>query len=660
MQRFRTVFAIALLFVAFQCGAMAQDTEAGPQPAAGDAAVAADPVPPRRAIDAADLSAYVDGLVEAGMEREGIAGVTVAIVDREGPLLLRGYGIASQSPRREVDPDGTLFRIASISKTFTYLLALQLVDAGKLDLDAPVNDYLPPELRLPDDGYAPVLVRHLFTHTAGFEDSAMGHLFVDSPERVSTLAENLQRHRPQRVREPGTRAVYSNYSVALLGALVAHLTGTDFESLAERELFAPMGMAHSTFREPMPEGDPRDAGPAFRGQWSDGFKRGGGGFKTQVFEHIAHNAPGGGASSTAADMGRYMRMLLNGGEHDGVRVLSPSAWARLQGEPLFRNDEAVGGFAYGFFDNSVGEVRTLGHGGATQWFHSGMTLAPEPGVGIFVSTNTDTGRRFAAQLARQVLERYFEDARAPLPPEVPADFDPERFVGKYNSERTNFSLAEKALTSTTVTVSAADDRSLVIAAGGESKRWVPDGPLTFREAEGSGRMAFFEDGKGRIAGFAPASGHNVFARVGPQDVLDNLLKLLSLAGAVAVLVLAGAWLRRNRRSREQAGARFSALWLYFTALCWIVLLAMIVAYFSRAGSNEAAVFYGYPGPLLTAALWTAVPVIAFSAICVLLLWPAWRANDWGFWRKLRHTLAVAVFALAAWMLWHWNLVGWKL
>src|SRR5690606_36509414 len=98
----------------------------------------------------------------------------------------------------------TLFRIASISKTFTYLLGLQLVDDGRLDLDTPVNDYLPDALKLPDEGWPTVLVRHLFTHTAGFEDSAMGHLFVDRAERVLTTTEYLQRHRPKRVRAPGT------------------------------------------------------------------------------------------------------------------------------------------------------------------------------------------------------------------------------------------------------------------------------------------------------------------------------------------------------------------------------------------------------------------------------------------------------------------------
>lgn len=614
--------------------------------------------PPPRAIDAADLSAYVDGLVDAAMRREGIAGVTVAVVDGQGPLLLRGYGIAGQDPERAVDPEHTLFRIASISKTFTYLLGLKLVDQGRLDLDAPVNDYLPEALQLPRDRYQPVRVRHLFTHTAGFEDSAMGHLFVDSADAVGEPREYLRRHRPNRVREPDTHAVYSNYSLALLGVLVAHVAGTDFDSLVERELFAPMGMRDTTFREPLGRDDPRDSGDRFDGRWSEGYRRVGGGFQVQAFEHIAHVGPAGGASSTAADMGRYMRMLLGGGELDGTRVLTASEYARLEAGPLFRNAPEVGGFSYGFFHSRIGEVEALGHGGATSWFHSNLTVVPELDVGVFVSTNTNTGTAFAARFAGMVLERYFERARSAAP--VPAaDFDAERFTGRYKVGRANFTRAERAFLWNTVEVSAADD-ALVVSAGGSASRWIPEGGLVFREAEGPGRIAFFADDGGRITGYANAAGHVVMLRAPWYDALDGLQKVLGLAALVAVLVLTGAWLRRKRRIRDQPVARLSALWLYLTALGWIVVLAMLAVFMRGAQADQTGLFYGYPGGLLTATLWLVVPLIAASLGCVAMLWPAWKARDWGAWRKLRHTAAVVVFALAAWMLWHWNLVGWKL
>ncbi len=616
--------------------------------------------PPRRAIDSEDLSAYADGLIDAAMEREGIAGITVAIVDRHGPLLLRGHGIAALSPPRAVDPQDTLFRIASISKTFTYLLGLKLVDAGRIDLDQPVNDHLPETLRLPDDGYPPVLLRHLFTHTAGFEDTAVGHVFFDQAERVPTAGDYLRNHRPRRVREPGTVAVYSNYSVALLGALIAHVAGSDFPDLAERELFEPLAMHDTTFREPFAADDARNADQRLHGRWSEGFKRTGGSFKAQRFEHAIHGAPSGAASSTAADMGRYMRMLLGGGELDGVRVLSTTAYEKLLSPPLFRNAPEVGGFAYGFFQGRFGEVTTLGHGGATFWFHSALLIAPELDVGVFISSNTDTGRRFVADFPRRILERYFPRARADGASAVPAGFDAARFAGNYNSKRSNYSRSERPFTLTTVKVSAADDNSLVIHAGGIVSRWIPEGGLVFRAAEGQGRIVFFADGAGRIQGYANAQGHNVFERAGPFAAVDAFGIVLALTGLTALLVLVGAWLRRRKRDPAGPAARRAARWLYLTAAVWLLYTGTFGWYLRGALADTIAVHYAWPGQLLPVLLWAWPVLVLLTAIAVLQLGSVLPAHAWGFWRRLRHLGAVAIFALACWLLWSWNLVGWKL
>lgn len=615
-----------------------------------------------RAIDAADLSAYVDGLIEAGMKHDGIAGVSVAIVDRQGPLLLRGYGIAGQSPSRPVNPERSLFRIASISKTFTYLLGLKLVDSGKLKLDAPVNDYLPAALKLPDDGFKPVLVRHLFTHTAGYEDSAMGHLFTDRGDGVSSVEEYLAKHRPQRVREPGTHAVYSNYSVALLGAIIARIEGVDFDTLAERRLFGPMGMSLTTFREPsLPAADARRAPARFEGLWSQGFQRKDGSFKQEKFEHIAQIGPAGGASSNAADMARYLRMLLNGGTLDGNTVLTASEFARLQGEPLFRNAAQGTGFSYGFFKRRYGRVESLEHGGATSWFHSNFVAVPALGVGVFVSTNTDSGRKFAAELPEKILARYFPQARpAPLPAAA-KKFDAGRFAGEYFSERSNYSTAEKMLLNTFATIGAGDG-GLTLSVNGETTRWVPEDGLRFREAEGQGRMTFFADGDGRITGFASAGGHNVFVRAGTFDTPNALALWLIAAAAVAILALIGGILRASRKSRERGrdAHRHAARWLYLAALVWLGFLGVLVAALLAFSQDAVEAFYRYPGGVLKFALWLSPLAMLMTAVSLLLLPQAWRRRDWNIWRKLRHTAVVAVWLVAGWALWHWNLVGWKL
>lgn len=655
----RPLLACALLSILLssQVQAIPQAEQPAPGQDQETEAPAESPPLPVRAIDAGDLAAYVDGLVNAGMQSDHIAGVTVAVVDRHGPLLLRGYGIAGQDPWRDVDPNSTLFRIGSISKTFTYLLALQLVDDGTLDPGAPANSYLPPDLQLPVDGYAPVLVRHLFTHSAGYEDSAMGHLFEVDPAKVSSLEDYVRQHRPKRVREPGTHAVYSNYSLALLGVIATRLSGKTFDDLVESRILQPTGMQHTTFREPLGEDDPRNSGPTFEGLWSDGFKRSAGGYKAQKFEHIAQIAPVGGASSSAEDMGRYMRMLLGDGSIDGRQVLAPSVLARVYSEPQFRNAPEVTGFSWGFFASKLGNIELYGHGGATLWFHSSMQLIPELGLGIFISTNTDTGRRFAGEFPGLILEHYFQQARAAEPPPIPESFDASRFVGSYNSERSNYSSTEKLFLSSTIEVAATPEGALVITSDGNASRYVPDGALSFRETEGPGHITFFADASDHVVGLASSRGHVVYERVRPWDVLENLMNALVVIGIIAVLVLTGAWLRRDRRTNDRPPARSSARWLYFTAFVWIVIIG---TGFSLLAADDSDLFYNYPGTTVVLITWMAVPVIMASLMSLFLLGAAWRARGWGFWRKLRHTIAVLAFVFGSFLLWNWNLLPWKL
>ncbi|ROU05353.1 class A beta-lactamase-related serine hydrolase [Lysobacter enzymogenes] len=660
LSRLRTYLLFAALTLAASVAAqpLAQ-TPAAPSMAAPSTAAPATAAPAAAArLDPAELGAYVDGVVEAYRRRYGIAGATVAVVDAQGPLLLRGYGLAGQKPARAVTADATLFRIGSVSKTFTYLEALKLIDAGRLSLDAPVNDYLPAALKLPDDGYPPVLLRHLLTHTAGYEDSAFGHLFAQDPRHALTLADYLQRHRPARVRAPGTHAVYSNYSVALLGAVLAQVAGTPFEALIERDLLQPMGMQRTTFREPLGKHDPRDSGAAFAGLWSDGYERKSGGFEKRGFEYIAQLAPAGSVSSDAADMARYLRMLLGRGELDGRRIVPATAFARLEGAPLFATAPDATGLAYGFFRHRYGQVLSLEHGGATLYFHSNLVAVPELGFGVFVSTNTDSGRRLAAELPGLLLQRYFARARPAALPAPGAAAAAQPYLGRYLGERRNYRRFEKLLTATNAEIGVTADGYLTLSAGEETSRWVAEKPDVFRAVEGPDRLVFLRE-NGRVVGFVSPYGHDVFDRAGALDSANTLYASLALAVLAALGVLSGQWLRR-RQPRADAAADRSARWLAFTAGAWIAFaLAFGVALAQLVAAGNAAVF-SYPGGLLRAALWLGTLPLLLTLVDVVLLWPALRTRDFGRWRKLRHVAAVLAFALAAYAAWRWNVLGWRL
>src|SRR5690606_13911832 len=173
------------------------------------------------------------------------------------------------------------------------------------------------------------------------------------------------------------------------------------------------------------------------------------------FEHIAQVAPAGSASSTAHDMGRYLRMLLRGGELDGVAVIAPSAHARLLGPALFRNAPEVGGFTYGFFDWRLGRMRVLAHAGATNWFHSMMVLAPEAGRGSVLPAHGEPGRGLGPQLAARVLapRRAPAGTAPPLPPA--AGVGAARSAGHGAILRRNAGTTEKAMAGPPLQVVAA-------------------------------------------------------------------------------------------------------------------------------------------------------------------------------------------------------------
>ena len=168
-------------------------------------------------LTAADAAAFLDGMLPSGMAIGDIAGATVAIVKDDAVLLTRAYGFADVEKRIPVSAEQTLFRPASISKLFTWTAVMQQVEAGKLDLDGDINDYL--DFKIEGYGGAPIKLRHLLTHTAGFEESLLD-LLVEDVAKVKPLGEALKDGIPARIYPPGTVPAYSNYGASLGGYIV--------------------------------------------------------------------------------------------------------------------------------------------------------------------------------------------------------------------------------------------------------------------------------------------------------------------------------------------------------------------------------------------------------------------------------------------------------
>jgi CubicO group peptidase (beta-lactamase class C family) len=465
-------------------------------PAMGPRAVTAPPSPPppstaAHPLTTEDVTAWLDGFMPYALQRGDIAGAVVVVVKDGQPLVEKGYGFSDIKTRAPVDPQKTLFRPGSVSKLFTWTAVMQLVQAGKIDLDRDVNAYL--DFKIPPAFGKPITMRNLMTHSPGFSDAAK-NLITDNPKKYMTLEAALKAAIPARIYPPGTTPAYSNYGAALAGYIVQRLSGEPFADYIAHHIFTPLGMTHSTFALPLPPG------------WSADMSKGYlvASKPPKPFEFVAAS-PAGALSASGADMGRFMIAHLQDGGYQGARILDANT-AQLMHSPQFRPIPGLPAMDLGFYQEPADGHRVIGHAGDTVLFHSDLHLYLDDDVGLFISMNSG-GTAGAEQyiktaLFRAFTDRYFPVPRAPEPTWKRAAQDGRALTGYYILTRRSDSgwlrLASFLVGQAKIT---ADKAGLVTISDfrgldGQPKQWREVGPFAYREVGGSSEFAaLVRDGK---------------------------------------------------------------------------------------------------------------------------------------------------------------------
>jgi CubicO group peptidase (beta-lactamase class C family) len=350
---------------------------AGPQRSSPEARAARRAAAESAPLDGERLGRSIDAVVEEQMRSFDLPGAVVVVVHGGEVVHLRGYGYADLQAGRPFDSETSVFRTASVSKLFTATAVMQLVEQGRIDLDADVNSYL--DFRLPDTFSEPITMRHLLTHTAGFDERLIGSSASRRrPEDVLTARQYLTApDAAPRVRPPGQVISYSNYGMALAGYIVERLAGKPFARYVDEHIHAPLGMTRSTFVEPLPARLEADLVWAYRFQ---------GGRHEALPITFQSDAPAGSQFSTGVDVARFMLAHLSGGELDGARVLGSDALRQLHAQ-AFTHHPALPGWTLGFTEYRLQGRRMIGHGGDLPGYHNQLTLAPEEGLGVFVHFN---------------------------------------------------------------------------------------------------------------------------------------------------------------------------------------------------------------------------------------------------------------------------------
>ena len=368
-------------------------------------------------------STGLESRIRAILNRRAAVGLAVGVV-REGSLeSFSGHGVADIATGTPVTED-TVFRVASITKTFTAIAVMQLWEQGLVDLDAPAGEYLRAYRLLPArPGFRPATLRHLLTHTAGVPEVAHP-LLLGRPLFGETVPMGRPVPTPAEFygaglrigAEPGRRFVYTDHGFTTLGQIVEDVSGRPFADYLREHVFAPLGMASTDLV--------RTA--RIRAALATGYELRSRGPRA-VTDYEMVTAGASSAYSTTADMARYAAALLGGGANAHGSVLEP-ATLELMFAPQYRADPRLPGIGLAFWRGDARGHRIVEHGGILTGFTSELFLAPDDGLGVLMFTN---GARQAMLwlpsategLLRDLLGVAADAVRADLPqhPETWAD-----------------------------------------------------------------------------------------------------------------------------------------------------------------------------------------------------------------------------------------------
>ena len=660
MTRLRTLLFLPALCILLPALALPPQTPVPLKNAAPPAAAEAKPsptTPPPAAhpLEKADLAAFFDGLIPLQMERSDVAGATVLVMKDGQELLKKGYGYADVTKKAPVDPDTTMFRLASISKLFTWVSVMQLAEQGKLDIDADVNNYL--DFKIAPAFGKPITLRNLMTHTGGFEEVLHDILIVD-PKKTASLRDFLIAYQPRRMYPPGEIPAYSNYGVGLAGYIVQRVSLEPFEQYVSEHIFLPLGMKHSSFNEPMTA----ELAPYV----SDGYRATT--EKPALGFEIFQPAPAGGVSSTAGDMEKFGLALLNGGELDGHRILKTETrdlmWTRQ-----FDTSDLLPPMCMGFYQTWRNDLRFIGHDGDLIAFHSMFLMEPTQKLIVFVSYNSaGSASRNRAELLDGFADRYFP-AYTALPFQTFPVKELKDIAGNYQATRRADS-TKLAISNPASQGVASVDKDGVLTLDlakdlrGHTRKWKPIGKDLWQAEDDQPRIFAIRDSSGKIVRLAvnfpgvqyqrvPWYEHKTLIGV---SLAVSLLILLSVVVASLIRLGRRLFFRNRLPLKPQPGTEWLTIGPRVAAFFWIIVTIWLVA-LSVNLQNEALPSFPVIQRYFSLMNWFSVLAVFFSIFALLAGIRTWRRTDLRVISRVKFSLVAAACVFLTWYSIHWNLIG---
>lgn len=574
---------------------------------------------PARAADETALDAAISGALKA----RRVPGAVVALVRKGQPPLVRGYGFADVARQRPVDPERTGFQACSVSKVFCAAAVLQLVEAGKLDLDRDVNAYI--DFVIPPRSGPPITLRRLLTHSSGLSDRYIG-ISSRTAAGALPLRDYLASWIPPRLWDAGDAYTYSNWGVALAGYIVERAAGVPFAEYMRTRVLEPVGMTHSSF----------DLSPRILADAAVPYLKRGSASTALSIDYLL-DSPAGMLISSGADMARFIAWELD-------RGAAPEFQRQFSNHPDFGD---AAGLGWGLW--TWGAHPDAGHSGGYIGASSNLTVFLKDGLGFYIACNTASDE-FLSDVYEAIRTTYLTPAPAQEEPR-PREWNRgvARFRGFYRQTRTpHAELIKLGLLSGTIQSEArvreAPDGLIEVTGDGRKpRRYAQVAPLSFRSMEDGARCAFRQDASGRIRYFF-AAGTLSYERI-PWHSTRLAGRLTG--GATLLFVCALLLVPVRRRLLPEPLRRPAAL------VCGLFLahFAGLGAVFAVFTGPDAGYLYGLPWPV------RAVQCLPFAALAAVA-WFAWRMAA----ARRPHPAglaALAVFALHLWWLNEWCALGFR-
>lgn len=593
--------------------------------------------------DSREMEAFFDGVMLSNLDMKHIAGVSLVVVKDGVIFFSKGYGKADVGNGVAVDPANTLFRIGSVTKLFTWTAVMQLVEQGKLDLDADVNSYI--DFEIPATYAEPVTLKHLLCHTAGFEDRVFG-VNAATPDDMVSNGEWLATHIPARVRPAGELAAYSNYGTSLAGHIVERVSGLSYQNYIKQNILQPLGMTKTSSQQPLPAALAKDL--------SQGYKFVDGRHMPQAFELYVIE-PAGGMSATATDMARFMIAHLQDGRFGDARILEETTAQQMHSR-LFSHDDRINGMAHGFLEMDRGEQRIIGHGGDTILFHSQLALLPDQDIGFFASCNSAECMSFPQIMFDAFMNHYYPKTDFVMTPSPEFDAHAPLVAGRYLRTRTSYTSAEKILQLvTTDSFRALEDGSLLKEE--QNVRFIETEPFVFRDVKGDNIIIFEHNNQGKVTqayiGGSPAAFE-------PRTWFNNPRLHFALLG-VSVLffltvLLGGPIFLLARRGLKQAPQPLLAKLARWDLIGAVLLCLVFMLLFALATPGNAAATGKIPFINLWPIVFGLIIVLACAALIFTFL--AWRNRYWTVFERVHYSMVGTSIWLFIGLVNYWHLLRW--